>query len=53
MSGHKRKKLTLFFSDIKDFTSMTDGMEPEDMASLLNEYLSEINKSYFAIEPFH
>ena len=40
---HNRKKLTLFFSDIKDFTSMTDTLEPEDMASVLNEYLTEMN----------
>ncbi|MFC1816913.1 adenylate/guanylate cyclase domain-containing protein [Thermodesulfobacteriota bacterium] len=38
--GHYRKKLTMFFSDIKDFTKTTDAMEPEDMANLLNEYLS-------------
>jgi class 3 adenylate cyclase len=40
---HSRKKLTLFFSDIKDFTTITDSMEPEDMAGLLNEYLTEMN----------
>jgi len=40
---HYRQKLTLFFSDIKDFTSITDSMEPEDMASLLSEYLTEMN----------
>jgi len=40
---HNRKKLTLFFSDIKDFTRITDSMEPEDMGSLLNEYLTEMN----------
>jgi len=40
---HSRKKLTLFFSDIKDFTTITDSMEPEDMARLLNEYLTEMN----------
>ncbi|NNK85363.1 MAG: hypothetical protein HKO91_07425, partial [Desulfobacterales bacterium] len=40
---HNRKKLTLFFSDIKDFTSITDTLEPEDMANMLNEYLSEMN----------
>jgi class 3 adenylate cyclase len=39
----KRKKLTMFFSDIKDFTQITDAMEPEDMATLLNEYLTEMN----------
>jgi class 3 adenylate cyclase len=40
---HNRKKLTLFFSDIKDFTTITDSMEPEDMANVLNEYLTEMN----------
>ena len=41
---HNRKKLTLFFSDIKDFTRITDSMEPEDMAGMLNEYLTEMNQ---------
>ena len=41
--AHGRKKLTLFFSDIEDFTLATDSMEPEDMAELLNEYLKEMN----------
>ncbi len=44
---HNRKKLTLFFSDIKDFTSITDTLEPEDMANVLNEYLTEMNKRWF------
>jgi PAS domain S-box-containing protein len=43
---HNRKKLTLFFSDIKDFTSITDTLEPEDMANVLNEYLTEILNEY-------
>lgn len=46
---HHRKKLTIFFSDIKDFTLITDSLEPEDMAKLLNEYVSEMHdivKSY-------
>ena len=38
----ERKKLTIFFSDIKGFTTTTDGMEPEELSSLLNEYLSEM-----------
>ncbi len=40
IKGHYRKKLTLFFSDIKDFTRLTDTMEPEDLAQLLNSYFS-------------
>ena len=39
---YSRRRLTLFFSDIKDFTNITELMEPEDMATLLNEYLSEM-----------
>ena len=30
----------MFFSDIVDFTRTTETMEPEDMANLLNEYLT-------------
>ncbi|BBO75719.1 guanylate cyclase [Desulfosarcina widdelii] len=41
---HQRKKLTLFFSDIKDFTQFTDSSDPEDVAILLNEYLGEMAK---------
>lgn len=40
---HHRMKLTLFFSDIKNFTKITDSLEPEDMGILLNEYLTEMN----------
>jgi class 3 adenylate cyclase len=40
---HSRQKLTMFFSDIKDFTRTTDALEPEDMGRLLNEYFSCMN----------
>ncbi|MBC2704089.1 adenylate/guanylate cyclase domain-containing protein [Desulfobacula sp.] len=40
--SHQRKKLTMFFSDIKDFTQFTDAADPEDVAKLLNEYLGEM-----------
>jgi class 3 adenylate cyclase len=40
--SHKRTKLTMFFSDIKDFTQFTDASDPEDVAALLNEYLGEM-----------
>lgn len=39
----ERKKLTVFFSDIKDFTSTTESMQPEDLAALLNNYLTEMS----------
>jgi len=40
--SHRRTKLTMFFSDIKDFTQFTDASDPEDVAKLLNEYLGEM-----------
>jgi len=39
---HERRKLTLFFSDIENFATIADEMEPEDLSELLNEYLSEM-----------
>ena len=38
----KRKKLTIFFSDIANFTSISEGLQPEDLTKYLNEYFSEI-----------
>ncbi len=40
----KRKKLTIFFSDIADFTSTTDSMEAEELSALLNHYLNEMSQ---------
>lgn len=40
----KRKKLTIFFSDIVDFTATADSLESEELTSLLNQYLTEMSK---------
>lgn len=39
----ERKKLTIFFSDIKDFTQTTDDMQPEDLTELLKYYFTEMS----------
>ncbi len=39
----KRKKLTVFFSDIVGFTETTDQLESEELTALLNEYLTEMS----------
>ncbi len=39
-----RKKLTVFFSDIADFTATTDDLESEELTGLLNHYLTEMSK---------
>ena len=38
-----RKNLTIFFSDIEGFTDISDGMEPERLAFVINTYLSEMS----------
>jgi class 3 adenylate cyclase/PAS domain-containing protein len=40
----QRKKLTVCFSDIADFTEITDKMESEDLTQLLNHYLTEMSR---------
>ena len=39
----ERKKLTIFFSDIMDFTATTDRLQPEQITLLLNEYFTEMS----------
>jgi adenylate cyclase len=39
----ERKKLTIFFSDIKDFTATTERLQPEVITQLLNEYFTEMS----------
>jgi adenylate cyclase len=38
--GGERKVLSIFFSDLQGFTSISEGLAPEDLTVLLNEYLS-------------
>jgi class 3 adenylate cyclase len=40
----KRKKLTIFFSDIVGFTSIADELESEELTGLLNDYLNEMSR---------
>lgn len=39
-----RKLMTVLFSDIRDFSDLTDSLEPEEIFVLLNNYLSEMAK---------
>lgn len=36
----ERKKLTVFFSDLKDFTATSENLQPEDLNYLLNKYFT-------------
>ena len=40
--AHARKNLTVFFSDIVQFTDLSDTLEPERLAVVINSYLSEM-----------
>ena len=40
----QRKKLTVFFSDIKGFTELSEELEAEALTDLLNTYLNEMSK---------
>jgi class 3 adenylate cyclase len=39
---HKRKKLTIFFSDIVNFSAITDSVESELLSEVLNQYLNRM-----------
>jgi class 3 adenylate cyclase/HAMP domain-containing protein len=40
----KRKRLTVFFSDIRNFTETTERLETEVLTDLLNNYLDEMSQ---------
>ena len=40
----KRKRLSVFFSDIKGFSQLTERLEPEILTELLTNYLTEMTK---------
>lgn len=40
--GGERKELTLFFSDLASFTTLSERLEPEKLVAVLNRYLSEM-----------
>lgn len=39
----ERKRLTIFFSDIKNFTATAERLQPEMLTEMLNEYLTEMS----------
>ncbi len=46
--GGERKELTVFFSDIEHFTGISEKMPPEDLVSVLNEYLNMMTSLIFS-----
>ncbi|HRP70150.1 MAG TPA: adenylate/guanylate cyclase domain-containing protein, partial [Turneriella sp.] len=46
--GGEKKELTVFFSDIRGFTTMSESLSPEDLVQLLNDYLSTMTNLVIA-----
>jgi adenylate cyclase len=46
--GGERKELTVFFSDIEQFTSISEAMPPEGLVTILNEYLTVMTSLIFS-----
>jgi len=45
--GGEKKMLTVLFSDIKGFTSISEKMDPEELVNFLNEYLTAMTNLVF------
>ncbi|MFQ5703509.1 MAG: adenylate/guanylate cyclase domain-containing protein [Gemmatimonadales bacterium] len=45
--GGSKRSVVVFFSDIRGFTSMSERMGPDDIATLLNEYFTEMVEIVF------
>jgi adenylate cyclase len=46
-TGGESKQLTILFSDIRDFTHMSEGMTPDELVAFLNEYLGAMTDIVF------
>ena len=42
--GGERKEISIFFSDLQGFTSISESLSPEALTELLNDYLSDMSK---------
>src|SRR5579862_4884093 len=45
--GGEMKELTVMFSDIRDFTRLSEGLTADELVHLLNEYLGEMTDALF------
>jgi adenylate cyclase len=46
--GGEKRELTVLFSDIRGFTTLSEAMAPEDLVKLMNEYFTLMTDQVFA-----
>lgn len=45
--GGERRDLSILFSDVRDFTTLAEEIDPDDVSRLLNEYLTPMTRIVF------
>ncbi len=45
--GGQKKELTILFSDVRNFTTLTESADPTELIALLNEYLAAMTEIIF------
>lgn len=54
--GGEKKHAAIFFSDLRGFTAMSEGMTPEEVVEFLNEYFTDmvacVNKTQGVVDKF-
>jgi adenylate cyclase len=54
--GGERKSAAIFFSDIRNFTSMSESLEPEEVVEFLNQYMTRmvncVNNTHGVVDKF-
>lgn len=46
--GGEKKDITVFFSDVRDFTSISEKLQPHQIAYCLNQYMNEMTSILFS-----